>query len=402
MTQLHYSYKDVFRALRLGFSAKKVWMMFLGLLTGFAGYSLLTYLAYVAAGADFLLVWEEFRLLPFPDPLVAGFPWFSWLIYAIAVTFFACSALLSGTAVAKVTFEQLRGDEFFESREAFRFAFRHWSSVLASPLLVLGFVALLVVAGLILSALGAIPYFGEIVVSLLALPALAASFFIVYLLVVLFFGFLLIPGIVGATRNDTFDTIFEVFSCLNEQPARLVWYLAILGALSKIGAVLFGLATSAAGRIGYGILSVFMPNKLPDVASNAAFYFQVSLPSWWPEPARAAFVTFCNLLGLPQVYTPGDYLSLSWSSDIAALFLGAGFYFVAILVMAYGCSVWYSGSVLVYAVLAQKKDERNVLEAPEDDEDLLEPVVKPEDVKPGCAPAESKTAGSPVETKPQA
>jgi len=151
--------------------------------------------------------------------------------------------------------------------------------------------------------------------------------------------------------------------------------------------VLFGLATSAAGRIGYGILSIFTPGKLPDIMSNAAFYFQVSLPSWWPEPARLAFVTCANLLGLPQVYMPGEYLSLSWSADIAALFLGAGFYVVALLVMAYGCSVWYSGSVLVYAVLAQKKDERNVLEAPEDDEDLLEPVVKPEDVKPGCAPA---------------
>jgi len=390
VTMLHLSYKDVFRSLRLGFSAKKVWMMFLGLATGCAGYSVLTYLAYVASGVDFLLVWEEFRLLPFPDPVLGGFAWFSWAIYGVAVAFFACAALLSGTAVAKVTFEQLRGDEFYESREGFRFALRQWSSVLGSPLLVLGFVALLLVCGLALSGLGAVPFVGEVVVSLFALPALAASFFVVYLLVVLFFGLLLIPGIVGATRNDTFDTVFEVFSCLNEQPARLVWYLAILAGLSKLGMVLLSLATSAAGRIGYGIVRLFMPSKLPDVLSNAAFYFQVSLPSWWPEPARLAFVSWCNLLGLAQVYSPGEYLSLSWSSDVAALFLGAGLYVVALLVVSFGCSVWFSGSVLVYAVLAYKKDERNVLEAPEDDEDLLEPVVKPEGVKPVCAPAEPK------------
>ena len=50
MTKLHWNYKDIFRALRLGFSAKKVWMMSLGLLVGFAGYTILTYLAYAAAG----------------------------------------------------------------------------------------------------------------------------------------------------------------------------------------------------------------------------------------------------------------------------------------------------------------------------------------------------------------
>ena len=37
MTKLHWGYKDVFRALRLGFAAKKVWMTSLGLLIGFAG-----------------------------------------------------------------------------------------------------------------------------------------------------------------------------------------------------------------------------------------------------------------------------------------------------------------------------------------------------------------------------
>jgi hypothetical protein len=390
MTTLHNNYKDVFRALRLGFSAKKVWMMFMGLLVGFAGYAVLTYLAYVASGVDFLLVWEEFRLLPFPDQLVGDFTWYSWVVYALAVTFFAAASLIAGTAVAKVTYEQLRGDEFYESREAYRFAFRQWSSVLASPLLVIGFIVLLFGLGLLLSALGAIPVFGEIFVAILALPALGAAFFVVYLLIVLLFGLLMIPAIVGTTRNDTFDTIFEVFSCVNEQPARLVWYLAIVGFLSHAGTLLFGLATSAAGRIGYGVVQLFTGSKMADVMSNAGFYFRVSLPSWWPEPLRMCFLWSCNAAGLPQVYMPGEYLSLSWSNDVASLLLGVGLYVAALLVLAYGCSVWYSGSVMAYAVLAHKKDEKNILEAPEDDEDLLEPVVKPGDVKPACAPAESK------------
>jgi hypothetical protein len=45
---------------------------------------------------------------------------------------------------------------------------------------------------------------------------------------------------------------------------------------------------------------------------------------------------------------------------------------------------------LNFAVLAYKKDEKNVLELPEDEEELIEPVPNPEldDLKPKPAPEE--------------
>ena len=51
--------------------------------------------------------------------------------------------------------------------------------------------------------------------------------------VVFFFAVAMGPGIVGTTRSDTFDTLFEVFSCVNEQPARLIWYTATVAGLAK-------------------------------------------------------------------------------------------------------------------------------------------------------------------------
>jgi hypothetical protein len=396
MTKLHWNYKDIFRALRLGFSAKKVWMMSLGLLFGFAGYTILTYVAYIAAGADFLVVWQMFRLLPFPSPLDYVFPWYSWLIYAAAVAYFLCAVLITGTAVSKIAYEQLRGDEFYESKEAFRFAFRNGSAVVASPLLILAFIALIVVFGLLYSLLGMIPLAGEILVALLAPFAFIASLFIVYLLLVLLFCLLLGPSVVGATKSDTFDTLFEVFSCVNEQPARLVLYTATVAALAKVGSFLLGLGASAAGRVGSAITGAFMGDKLADAMANAGFYFKLSLPDWWPQPLYRALITTLNAYGLPQVYLPGDYLSLGWSTDIAALLLGVTFYLVALMVLGYGLSVWFTGMTLNFSVLAYKKDEKNVLELPEDEEELIEPVPNPEydHLKPEPKPAgEEKTAG---------
>jgi hypothetical protein len=378
MTKLHWSYKDVFRALRLGFSAKKVWMMSLGLLFGFAGYTILTYVAYAAAGTDFLTVWQTFRLLPFPSPLDYGFPWYSWVIFAAAVVWFLCVLLITGTAVSKVAYEQLRGDEFYESKEAFRFAFKNSSAVLTSPLLILAFVALIVVFGLVFSLLGAIPAAGEVFVGLLAILAFVASLFIVYLLIVFLFSLLLGPSVVGTTHSDTFDTLFEVFSCVNEQPARLVWYTATIALLGKTGSFLLGLATSAAGRIGYAITGTFMGEKLADVMGNAAYYFRLAVPDWCPLWCQKIFLQEMDRYGFSQLFLPAEYISLGWSHDIASLLLGVLFYLIAIMVAAYGLSVWFTGMTLNFAVLAYKKDEKNILELPEDEEELIEPVPNPE------------------------
>jgi hypothetical protein len=392
MTKLHWNYKDVFRALRLGFSAKKVWMMSLGLLFGFAGYAILTYIAYTVAGTDVLTVWQTFRLLPFPSPLDYAFPWYSWIIYAVAVAYFLGVLLITGTAVSKVAYEQLRGDEFYESKEAFRFAFKNSSAVLTSPLLILAFIALIVVMGLILSLLGAIPLAGETIVGLLAIIGFIAALFIVYLLVVLLFSLLLGPSVVGATRSDTFDTLFEVFSCVNEQPARLLWYTATVACLAKIGSFLLGLAASAAGRIGYAITGTFMGDKLIDAMGNAAFYFKLSAPDWCPQLLHQAFITEMNAYGLPQVYLPGDYLALGWSTDAASLLLGVALYMIALMVVGYGLAVWFTGMTLNFAVLAYKKDEKNVLELPEDDEELIEPVPNEELKDLAPKPASEQTA----------
>jgi hypothetical protein len=390
MTKLHWNYKDIFRALRLGFSAKKVGMMSLGLLFGFAGYAILTYIAYAVAGTDILTVWQTFRLLPVPSPLDYAFPWYSWIIYAAAAAYFLGVLMITGTAVSKVAYEQLRGDEFYESKEAFRFAFKNSSAVLASPLLILAFIALIVVCGLVLSLLGAIPLAGEIIVALLAIIGFIAALFIVYLLVVFVYSLLLGPSVVGATRSDTFDTLFEVFSCVNEQPARLLWYTAIVAFLAKIGSFLLGLAASAAGRIGYAITGTFIPNKLADVMANAAFYFKLSAPDWCPQFLHQVYLAEMNAYGLPQIYLPGDYVALGWSTDVAALLFGVVFYLIALMVVGYGLAVWYSGMTLNFAILAYKKDEKNVLELPEDDEELIEPVPNEElkDLKPQPLPEE--------------
>lgn len=379
MTGLNFNYKDIFRSLRLGFSAKKVGMVMTGLLFAFAGYTLLTYIAHIAAGNDWLSIWETQRLLPFPNPNLP-FPWFSWVIYYAGVVWFLIVMLITGAAVAKVAYEQLRGNEFFEASSGFQFALKNIRALISSPLLIIAFIALIVVAGLVLSALGAIPHFGPILTGLLSIVGFFAALFIVYLLIVLLFTLLFAPGVVGAMGNDTFDTLFEVFSCVNEQPARLVWYTFLVAVLAKFGSFLLGLASSLAGRIGSLILSTFMGERWAEMLSGAEFIFKLSIPNWGVlVPLHRMIVFEANLYGLPQVYSPSYWANPVWSNGIGAILLGMCGYAITLMVLAYGLSVWFTGTLLSLTIIIKKKDDKNILEKPEEEEEeVIEPTEQTE------------------------
>jgi hypothetical protein len=374
MVQLHFNYKDVFRACRLGFSAKKIWIQFLGFLVGAVGYILLGYVAYLAAGWSVEEIWVAHRLFFLPQAL----PWFGWVIWAIGLVWLVAVLLLTGAAVSKVTYEQLKGDEFYEVKAAFKFALKQGKAALASPLLLLAFIALLIVAGIILSLLGAIPYFGEIFVGLMAIPAFAVSIFIVYLLIVFGFNLMIGPAVVGTTKSDTFDTLFEVFSCVNEQNWRFLGYEALLGFMAKLVTLVLALASSWAVRIGGSVVRIFMRGKLDDVLRNALYYLRVNPPDWFPVWGNLSLEGFLNSLGLGQVLGPQSYIYRGWAMDISSFLLGIVFYGVILFVLAYLGATWFAGNTLIYTVLVKKKDDKNLLEVKEEEEEKKEEKAAPE------------------------
>jgi hypothetical protein len=384
---LHWNFKDIFRACRLGLSAKKIWMEFVGLLIGGAGYTLLTYVAYAASGVPTFAVWERFSLVPFLDPELApvgiykGLQWWSWVIWAAGIVWFIVVNMMTGTAVSKVVLEQLRGDDFFESREALNYARQRAGALFAAPLMPLLFAAFIVVCGLILSLLGAIPVIGEILVGALAVPAFGASLFVVYLLIVFVVAILLVPVVVGTTRNDSFDALFEVFSCVNEQSWRLVLYAALLKVLALIGTAVLAVLSVLAIKLGGGIVGVFTGDKLMNIMSGAPFYLHLSLPSWCP----------LSILNNPSGFLlgGGDLLADGISQNIAALLVGIAAYVVLLVVAGYGLSIWHTGMTLCFCVLIRKKDDKNLLEEKDTEELLAEEEQKLPEPAGGAAPAEA-------------
>lgn len=362
MTKLHNNYKDVFRALRLGFSAKKLTMMVFGYILAMVGYVVLSYIAYLAAGWSFVEIWDVFRLFPVPE----SFPWFGWLIWVIGALYALCILLITGTAISKVTFEQLKGDDFYQMTRAFKYAVSQTKSIILSPFMVILFIIAIVIAGLILSLLGAIPYFGEIFTGIMIIPAFGASLFIVYLLIILIFTIFFAPSIVAATGNDTFDTLFEVFSMINDQSARVIWYTIIVALLSKFGMIMLGLFSRFAVNIGSRILSIIMGGKIFDVLYNAASTFKFTMPYWCPEPMQNLFDRALTLMGDITLFAPPAYQHINIAMLIASILVAIAYYLVIIFVVSYGTTVWFTGITCTYLVIVKKKDDRNLLEEKEE------------------------------------
>jgi hypothetical protein len=375
MVTMHWNFKDLFRACWLGFSAKKIWMQFVGFVLGGVGYALLTYVAYLASGVPVAAAWERFSLVPFFDPYFAStwatinLHWWSWVIWGLGILYYLVVALVTATAVAKVTVEQLRGDNFFEAKEAFNFALDRLGVLIAAPAMPLLFAALIATLGLVLSLVGAIPVFGDLVLGLAAIPAFAASLFMIYLLIVFVFSLFLVPAVASLTKNDSFDTLFEVFSCVGEQPWRLLVYSVVLGILSIAATAILGWFSLAATKLGTGILHTFAPAKMAGIASGGPYYLRLSLPSWCPLYRLFAASDGTILSG--ELTTDGV------SQNIAAVLFGCAAYAVLLFVLGYGAAIWSSGMTLIYAVLTKKKDGKNLLEEKETDELLDESEPAP-------------------------
>ncbi|UCF71304.1 MAG: hypothetical protein JSW49_03215 [candidate division WOR-3 bacterium] len=394
MTNLHFNYKDVFRAGRLGFSAKKIWLAFLGLLIAHIGYGILSYLAHITGGIEISEIWEIYRLVPmYPT----GLPWFSWIIWIIAFLWYLFVSLISGVAISKVTYEQLKGDEFFEIKEAIKFALKSGKSAILAPVVLTLFMLALVIMGLILALITWVPYFGQLFFAVMSILAFAVCLFILYLAIVTIVSLIIGPSIVGETGNDTFDTLFESFSVVNDQPWRFVVYEILLIFVVLIGVGLLGFFSAKAIFLGQDVIGLIIsPEKLDNLLINAAYYVKIAVPPLFPESFHNLFSGYLESIHMTNLLYPPNYLPAyeTWSGAITSFILGIVYYFIVLFVKSLGVAILWAGNTVIFTVLVKKKDDKNLLEIKEEP---FEEEKKVEEIKP--EPAKKPATKKPKRTR---
>lgn len=388
MQKFYFDIRDIFRAPRLALSGKKLFLQSSGLLLGYLGFLILTYIAHILNGMSLSEVWENYGLFPLYDFSFTGF--LPWLIFVIGCLFFISVLLTYSAAVGKVTYEQLKGDEFYSSKESCKFMKKNWKTVLLSPLSILALVIILVICGIVIGLLGKIPYVGELGLGLFyAVPIFVVGFFTVYTLFIFILSLLLTPAIVATTKEDIFETIVQLFSSIWSQPWRYFVYTGLSGILAKLGAFVFGYFCFRGVQLVNWSVGILMKDKLSDIIEGALGY--VTIPFSILYFFSNIFPGFDFAYILPE---PEWGIDLNWSQGIAAFLIGISFILIIFVVISYALATFSVGQTLTYIIIRKKKDDENLLEKKteeeEEEETRAEEEKKEEEPKPETPPAEGE------------
>jgi hypothetical protein len=395
--KLYFDFRDVFRAARYGFSGKKILLQFWGFLLGYVGYLILTYIALLVSSIGLGATWATYRLFPAVVPGVLS--WLGWIIYIAGIVFWIIMWLLYSTATAKITYQQLKGDDFYTARESIEFIKKNWKAIIFSPIMVIIIMAFLVICGIIAGLIGKIPFLGELLVAIFTIPIWGAALFLVFLGVVFCVGIIMGPAIVATAREDSFETMIQFFSSIWSQTWRFVIYNILLGGLVVAAVYIFGLFSYWALKMGYMIMGWTMGPKLHNISLAAINWLPTRLSLWslWGKGWWAGKLALISVYRMP-------FMELHGAESAAAVILGIFLLFIFGLVLSYGMATWSAGQTIIYLIIRKRKDDENLLEREDEEEELEEfeeAQVEEEKTEPTPAAEEKKEEAPPEEKKPE-
>ena len=225
--KLYFDVRDIFRAPRLALSGKKIIVFIQANLIGYFAYWIFNYLGAMVHGVSFSDTWSMYGLYPCLLT-IESLPLLPCILFWAGIVFWFFAISLGSTAVSRITYRQLKGDEFYSGSDAWNYVKRHWHPIIYSSIsLLLILVFLFVVAG-ILGLIGKIPYVGEFLFVLPYLLYFFGSVFTIYTGIVLLVSLIYTPSIVATYEEDTMGTVWHNFSITWGQPWRMISYHFVL------------------------------------------------------------------------------------------------------------------------------------------------------------------------------
>ena len=346
--------------MRFAFSDRKIALHARGLGLTYALVVAAFYTVRALAGARMDDLWREFGLSA-PLMLVAGdsstletaalaaallVGWVSWVYW--------------GTAVAKITIEQLRGDHFYAKQDALRLARRCSRGVLGTLVAVCLFALAIRVLAYLGGLIGRIPYVGEWWIaagSLAVFPAFFAGLLLAILVLIAAAGVLMLPAIAGSTGARGPEVSYQLTVIVWSGGWRLLAYelVALVTAAPAAGALI---------AVGWGGLHAVLGGVVQGDPQYLEVLRKASGIAW-----GGAWQPVGPWVGIASA--PGG---LSTALAIASVVTAVGFVAVTITIASYVLTVTTVGNVLIYANLRRRIWGDNVFMSDGDQHGQVAPV----------------------------
>lgn len=367
--KLYFDVRDIFRSPRLALSGKKIWIFLKVNLFGFTVFWLLSYIALALTGINFSDAVHIYGLYPclYCAENVLLIP---QIIFWIGVAIWIISIYFACTAVSRITYKQLKGDDFYSVADARNFVKNNRYPIVLSWVSILLITAFFSLGATLFALIGKIPYIGEVLFALLYIFYFFGSLFTVYTLAVFITSLIYSPVIVATMEEDTMGTVFQSYSITWSQPWRLVLYHLILLPILMIGITIFKWFWFA----GYNLINLIfgtewlMGAKLHNIVGLATdlvnphfgFYNFIKCSS-----------TFQNIASQLTLLSLKDGVLLSSTEYIAGTIVAIVLFIFLLLIVSYGLSILSVGETIIFTIFKMKSNDENLL-VRRDEDDISE------------------------------
>ena len=362
-----WDWRDIPRSVRIAFSDRKIGLHVRGLVITYVLVVGAVYLAQLAEGRDIVSVWRQTGLavpIEIPDAARTTLGIVS-ISVALIVGWAVC--VYYSIAVAKVTHEELRGEHFFPSGEAARFARKHGGGAFGTLFGILLFALVIRALAYLGGMVGRVPYVGEwwiAVGAVLLIPAFFAGLLFAFLTLMFVAGAMLVPAVSGTTGHRSTEVSYQLAVIVWRSGWRLFAYEGVL----VIAAILAGAVFVVVGLAGFSAVLAGVAGAYPRFTDMliAGVHF-----AWGDVGSQVAACLGFN-------GTPGP---LSLPMLVGASISAVSLILVTIVFAAYVLSIGTVGNVLIYAILRRRIWGDNVLDgSPSDAPNAdVEAAISPEE-----------------------
>lgn len=386
--KLYFDVRDIFRAPRLALSGKKILVFIQALLIGYLAYLILTYISFGLAGYAFSDMWTRYGL--YPCLLGNPGPWFAYLIYWIGSILLLLAINFGCTAVSRITYKQLKGDEFFSSGDAWKYVKKHWHPVVFTSVSFLFILAFFFGLAAFFGLLGKIPYVGEFLFVIPYLLYFFGAIFTIYTAIVFGVSFIYTPAIISAYEEDTMGTVFNSYSITWSQPWRIILYHLVLLPIGILAFKIFSwiwmggfhlinwffgcewfMGSKLANIVAYASNIVFPDSLCRLTSSICNIGHHAASCAGHVSTSCAKHVSACcngNLFAHCDTIANVDLASISGTETAAGVILAVFLFLLIFSVAAYVLSIFSVGETLMFVIFKKKSDDDNILERKDEDE----------------------------------
>ena len=365
--KLYFDFRDIFRAPRLALSIKKILLFLQANLLGFAIYWIFSYIAFLLNGVNLSEAINQYGL--YPCIYAAGeASVLSQIVYIIGVLIWILIIFFACTAVSRITYKQLKGDDFYSGGDAKLFVKKHKFPILMSNISILLIALVFILVAVVFALIGKIPFIGEILTALLYILYFFGAVFTVYTLIVFFTSVIYSPAIIASLEEDTMGTVFQSYSITWSQPWRVIVYHILLLPLTLISISVFKWFWLAGYKLFNMIFGAdwLMGTKLHNIVgwSSDLVLPKLNCCSWFNCSIEVGETAHHSVLLSLQ-----EGVALSTTEYISGTILAIFLFLLFLSIISYGLSILSVGETIMFTIFRMKSDDENILLRKDEDDD---------------------------------